>query len=88
MQFNSTLKVYVLDSTENLEVPSDSQMATSGCVSAIPLYKRDKSPEMQQLWVLSILNRVFAANLADAVSIELQEKAKMKINSTLGFKVV
>ena len=80
MKFNSELKMYVLDSLEQLEVPSDSQMATSGCVSAIPLYKRDKSPEMKNLWFLSMLSR-FAANFGGCVPENLQTLAKQKINA-------
>lgn len=78
MIFNSDLKVYVLENLEQLEMISDAQMGNAGHESAVPLYKRDKSPEMKNLWFLSMLSR-FAGNFGGCVSEELQTLAKNKL---------
>lgn len=78
MRFDPESKVYVLENLEQLEMISDAQMGNAGHESAVPLYKRDKSPEMKQLWFLSMMAR-FVGNFGGCVSEELQGLAKKKL---------
>ena len=78
MRFDPESKVYVLDNVEQLEMISDEKMGNAGHEEAVPLYKRDKSPEMKNLWFLSMMAR-FAGNFGGCVSEELQTLAKQKL---------